>query len=218
VKFNPVPGNPYTGLFQGSEHGLLRLSLASEPGKSGFQPGLSWKAFVDGKPSRNVAALQSWTGQGQNYNFFANELSHIVDGGIADSLQVLFAAVTLKPTHLRVDDVAKVTQAGQAVSSVKAPTQIYFVPRTEVRNLFSTAPHDFRSDLVTLATGTKLYDVYATSMEVKTSILPSTNRTYAQQRRNSAVKIGEMELTSPFIASSFGDSGVFFKHQRNEDK
>jgi len=55
-------------------------------------------------------------------------------------------------------------------------------------------------------------------MEIKTSILPSTNRSYAQQRRNSAVKIGEMELTSPFIASSFGDNGVFFKHQRSEDK
>src|SRR5690606_41195227 len=72
--------------------------------------------------------------------------------------------------------------------------------------------------LATLAAGTKLYDVYATSMAIKTSIIPSISRNYAQQRRNSAVKIGELELTSPLIASAFGDSGVFFKHQRHEDQ
>ena len=116
------------------------------------------------------------------------------------------------------DHLAKIKQDGQSVSSVKAPTQVYFVPRAEVRSLFSTAAHDFRNDLVTLNAGTTLYDVYATSMEVKTSIIPSTNRSYAQQRRSSAVKVGELELTSPFIASAFGDSGVFFKHQRSEDK
>lgn len=220
VKFNAVAGNPYTGLFQGSDTGLLRLSLASDPTGGSVQPGLAWKAFVDGKPSRNVSALASWSGQGQNHNVFANEMSQIVlpEGTDNFGLQVLFAAVTLKPTQLRVDDMAEVTQTGQTVGSVKAPTQIYFVPRSEVRNLFSSAAHDFRSDLLTLNTGTKLYDVYATSMTVKTSLIPSISRNYAQQRRNSAVKIGELELTSPFIASAFGDSGVFFKHQRNEDK
>jgi len=60
--------------------------------------------------------------------------------------------------------------------------------------------------------------VYATSTEIKTSILPSLNTKYANERRSSARKIGEIELTSPFIASAFGDTGVFFKHQRHEDK
>ncbi|MBD9424354.1 peroxidase [Pseudomonas sp. PDM15] len=220
VKFAAVPGNPYTGLFQGSENGLLRLSVAGDPAANGFQPGLAWKAFVDGKPSQNVSALYTLSGQGSNHNFFANELSQFVLPETNDTLgtTLLFSLVSLKPTLLRVDDMAEVTQTGQAVTTVKAPTQIYFVPKPELRSIFSTAAHDFRNDLVTLAAGTKLYDVYATSMEIKTSIIPSTNRSYAQQRRNSAVKIGEMELTSPFIASSFGDNGVFFKHQRSEDK
>ena len=113
---------------------------------------------------------------------------------------------------------AEVSQKGVAVATPKAPTQIYFVPRAELKNRFSSAAHDFRTDLLTLTAGTTLYDVYATSMEIKTSIIPSISRSYAAQRRNSAVKIGEMELTSAFIASTFGDSGVFFKHQRNEDK
>jgi hypothetical protein len=113
---------------------------------------------------------------------------------------------------------AEVSQNGAAVAKPKAPTQIYFVPRTELRNRFTSTPHDFRADLQTLTAGTKVYDVYATAMEIKTSIIPSISRSYASQRRSSAVKIGEMELTSAFIASAFGDNGVFFKHQRNEDK
>jgi hypothetical protein len=220
VKFTAVPGHPYTGLFQGADNGLLRLSVAGDPAANGFQPGLAWKAFVDGKPSQNVSALYTLSGQGSNYNFFANELSQFVLPETNDTLgtTLLFSLVSLKPTLLRVDDMAEVTQTGQAVTSVKAPTQIYFVPKPELRSLFSTAAHDFRGDLATLTAGTKLYDVYATSMEIKTSIIPSINRNYAQQRRSSAVKVGEMELTSPFIASAFGDNGVFFKHQRHEDK
>ncbi|WP_068830146.1 peroxidase family protein [Pseudomonas sp. BMS12] len=220
ARFVAQTGQPYTGLFQGAEHGLLRLSVAGDPAVNGFQPGLAWKVFVDGKPSQNVSALYTLSGQGNNYNFFANELSQFVSPEVNDTLgtTLLFSAVSLKPTLLRVDDMAQVTQAGHAVTTPKAPTQVYFVPRPEVRSLFGSSAHDFRGDLQSLTTGTKLYDVYATSMSIKTSLIPSINRNYAQQRRNSAVKIGELELTSPFIASAFGDGGVFFKHQRNEDK
>ena len=220
VKFVAVPNNPYSGLFQGSDNGLLRLSVTGDPADRGFAPGLAWKAFVDGKPSENVSALYTLSGQGNNHNFFANELSQYVVPEANDTLgtTILFSAVSLKPTLLLLNDMAEVTQAGAAVAKPKAPTQIYFVPRTELSNRFASTPHDFRADLLTLNAGTKVYDVYATSMEIKTSIIPSISRSYATQRRNSAVKIGEMELTSAFIASAFGDNGVFFKHQRNEDK
>ena len=220
VKFNPVAGNPYTGLFQGANSGLLRLSVTGDPADRGFAPGLAWKAFVDGKPSQNVSALYTLSGQGTNYNFFANELSQYVLPEVNETLgtTTLFSVVSAKPTKLRLDDMAEVTQTGAAVATPKAPTQIYFVPRAEVKTRFSTAAHDFRNDLLTLPAGTKLYDVYATSMEIKTSIFPSISKNYATQRRNSAVKIGEMELSSAFNASAFGDGGVFFKHQRDEDK
>ncbi len=92
------------------------------------------------------------------------------------------------------------------------------MPRAEVKTRFATTPHDFRHDLATLGAGSRLYDVYATSMEIKTSIFPSLASQYANERRTSARKIGELELTSPLIVSAFGDNGVFFKHQRTEDK
>ncbi len=220
VKFTPVANNGYTGLFQGSDHGLLRLSVTGAPSDRGFAPGLAWKAFVDGKPSENISALYTLSGQGQNHDFFANELSSYVSPEVNETLgtTILFSAVSTKPTLLRLDDMAKTTQAGLKVATPKSPTQIYFVPRAEVKGRFASTAHDFRHDLATLGAGSKLYDVYATSLEIKTSIIPSLNSSYARDRRNNARKIGELELTSPLIVSAFGDGGVFFKHQRNEDK
>ncbi|MCC2637535.1 MAG: peroxidase [Moraxellaceae bacterium] len=189
VKFVPV-ANSYTGIFKGADHGLLRLSVTGDPADRGFAPGLAWKSFVDGKPSQNVSALYTLSGQGTNYNFFANELSNYVSTEVNETLgtTLLFSAVSTKPTQLVMTDMARVTQTGAAVATPAAPTQIY------------------------------LYDVYATSMAIQTSIFPSLNKTYADQRRASARKIGELELTSPLIVSAFGDNGVFFKHQRVEDK
>lgn len=220
VKFQPVAGNPYTGIFQGADYGLLRLSVTGDPADRGFQPGLAWKTFVDGKPSQNVSALYTLTGQETNYNFFANELSNYVAPEVNDTLgsTLLFSAVSTKPTLLVMSDMAKVTQKGASVWTPKAPTQVWFVPRPEVKTHFSSAAHDFRYDMATLGAGSRLYDVYATAAELKTSIFPSINRTYIAERRAGATKIGELVLTSPLIISAFGDNGVFFKHQRVEDQ
>ena len=112
----------------------------------------------------------------------------------------------------------KVRQTGAVVTTPKSPTQIYFVPNSTLRSRISTAAHDFRSDMVTIPAGTKVYDIYATNKEIRSSVVPSLNTFYANDRRKSAVKIGEMVLTSKFTTSAFGDQGVFFKHQRFEDK
>lgn len=220
VQFKATANHPYTGIFKGNDCGLLRLSVTGAPSDKGFQPGLAWKTFVDGKPSQNVSALYTLPGQGNNYNFFANELSQYVRPEADTTLggTILFSFVTTKPTQLMVDAMAKVNSNGTAVSKAKIPTQIYFVPSNEVKSKFSTGAHDFRNDLVSLAAGTKVYDVYATDKEIKNSVLTSLANTYAKERRNSAVKVGEIVLTSQFTTSAFGDSGIFFKHQRWEDR
>lgn len=219
VKFVPVAGHGYTGLFQGADYGLLRLSVTENPAEGAFQPGIAWKALVNGKPSENVSALYTLAGQGANYNFFANELSNYVSPDINNAAStILFSAVSAKPTLVVMNDMAEVSQSGASVMTPKAPTQIYFVPRPEVKGKFAASAHDFRYDLATLGAGSPVYDIYATSTEIKTSLIPSTNTAYANERRASAKKIGTLELTSPMIVSAFGDQGVFFKHQRNEDK
>lgn len=221
VKFVPVANTlGYTGLFAGADHGFMRLSVTGDPADRGFAPGLALKLFVNGKPSQNVSALYTLSGQGTNYDFFTNELSNYVSPEVNETLgtTALFSAVSTKPTLVVMTDMAKVTQTGTSVLTPKAPTQIYFVPRTEVKGKFVKTAHDFRLDMMKLASGTKVYDVYATSAEIKTSLLPSINAQLAATRRAGAKKIGEIVLASPLIASEFGDKGVFFKHQRHEDR
>ena len=220
VAFNATANHPFTGVFKGNECGLLRMSVTGDPAKRGVQPGLAWKTFIDGKRSENVSALYTLTGQGNNYNLFANELSQYVRPEANDTLgsTILFSLVTTKPTQLMVNDMAEVNSNGTAVANAKSPTQIYFVPSADVKNRFSTAAHDFRTDLLSLPAGTKLYDVYATDKAIQNSIFSSIAARYATERRNSAVKVGEIVLTSEFVASAFGDSGIFFKHQRFEDR
>ncbi|APR68659.1 peroxidase [Thalassolituus oleivorans] len=220
VVFNATSNHPYTGVFKGNECGLLRLSVTGDPADRGFAPGFAWKTFIDGKPSENVSALYTLSGQEDNYNFFANELSQYVrvESNITLATTTLFSLVSSKPTLVMVDAMAGVNSDGSAVAAPKSPTQVYFVPSAEVAGLFSSDEHDFRADLMSLPEGTKLYDVYATDKEIKTSIWSRTSQRYADERRASAVKVGELVMDSNFTASQFGDSGVFFKHQRYEDK
>lgn len=219
VAFEAEANQPFTGIFKGSECGLLRLSVTGDPSDRGFAPGLAWKAFVDGRNSRNVSALYTLSGQGNNHNFFANELSNYVSKEVNETFATtaLFSLVTTKPNLVMTDKMARVTQDGTKEASEKAPTQIYFVPRPEVKSLFSTGAHDFREDLVSLPEGTVLYDIYGTDKTIKSSIFSYFNNKYIKDRRNSAVKIGEMKLTSQFNTSTFGDGGVFFRHERYED-
>ena len=210
----------YTGIFKGADCGLVRLSVTGDPSDRGFAPGLAWKTFVDNKPSENVSALYTLSGQGNNQNFFANELSQYVSPEANETLgtSIIFSAVTSKPTRLMVNAMADTNQDGTSASNANAPTQIYFVPSANVKNKFSSSAHDFRSDLVTLNAGEDLYDIYATSKDIRTSFFPRINRYYANQRRDSAKKIGTIKLTSDFKLSNFGDNGIFFKHQRYEDR
>ncbi|WP_202560487.1 peroxidase family protein [Alcanivorax sp. DP30] len=220
VKFVPSAGHDFTGLFQGADHGLLRLSVTGDPSDRGFAPGLALKLFVDGKRSENVSALYTLSGQGSNHNIFANELSNYVQAEVNETLgtTTLFSLVSRKPTLLVMSDMAKVNQDGSTVGSPKTPSQIYFVPNSTLKNSTSTGAHDFRDDLTAIPAGTNVYDVYGTTQSIRTSIWPWVTERYARDRRNSAVKIGELVTDSEFTLSQFGDTGIFFKHQRYEDR
>ncbi len=214
AKFVPTAGHPFTGIFQGNECGLLRMSVAGDPA-SGFEPGLTWKSFVDGQPSENVFGHYPLAGQGENYDFFANEMSQYVKVKSHEiaTAKAGFAKAMNKSNTLNVGDMAAVKQDGSAVAAAKAPTQVYFVPTADVKGQFDTAAHDFRDDLTSLTEGTVVYDIYATDQAVKTSIWPLRQARFERERRESAVKVGSIVMDSVFKTSQFGDSGVYFKQQ-----
>ncbi|MBD2518077.1 hypothetical protein H6G93_24480 [Nostoc sp. FACHB-973] len=207
IKFIPTNNTSFSGLFKGADYGLLRLSVTGDPSDRGFAPGLAIKLFVDENPSGNFSALVSLVGQDKNYNFFANELSNIVP--VAKSIgpiitNLIFSRVTKYPTKLYLEDLGEIDQHGQKESKAYYPAQVFLVPNPNIKFLESP-PHDFRNDLATIPAGTSLYTVYGVSQEEATD---------QNDNRHKAKVIGHIESTSEFVSSFYGDSQLFFRHQR----
>lgn len=74
LKPQSTSSHPFTGIFEGASHGIIRLSLAGEPSAvESFTPGFALKFLRDGSPSVNLVAMPSVDGQQEDYNFFAHE-------------------------------------------------------------------------------------------------------------------------------------------------
>ena len=212
VEFVPSPDSPFTGLFAGATSlGLIRLSVTRDPSDRPFAPGLALKLFVDGRHSENFSALVSLTGQGNNHNILANEYSNVVPvvNEIGPKMiNLMFRRTSRHPTKIYVEDLAKIDATGTVVEHPIFPEQLYLVPNPAIG--FSEAPgRDFRTDLATLEPGIVLFTLHTTApQDVGNSELNSP------QRRERARPIGELRLTSQFVASAYGDSQLFFRHQR----
>jgi len=205
IRFVPSAHTRFTGLFQGADYGLLRVSVTGDPQDRGVAPGLALKFLVDGHPSENVSALVSLTGQGQNYNFFAHEFSNIVPvvNQVGPRLiNFIFRRVSRYPTKISLGDFARIDQTGQAVAAPHAPVQIFWVPTAAVQG--SEQPHDFRQAVAKLPAGTTVFDLYGVDPTASGSTDP----------RQQAQLMGQIHTDSEFVASFYGDSQLFFRHQR----
>jgi hypothetical protein len=212
VRYSSAEGHNLGGLFADTDVcGLLRLSLTSKP--PDVAPGLALKLFVDGLPSANISGLVALDGQGDNYNFFANEMTNIVDSSKKLSgkfSSVLFSAVSKHPRKLGVARFAKHGKDGRPSENRRYPYQIYFVPSDSATKLFpsDSANRDILEDLVTLVPASLdgsqgvIYEFWAQDSTAK----GSQGRT----------KLGTIKLESQMVSSSYGDSALFFKHDRFE--
>ena len=221
VKFIPTENTPFTGLFKGADYGLLRLSLTGDPKDRGFAPGLALKLFIDGQPAANFSALVALTGQDQNYNFLANEMSNLVpeeDSFGTKFINWIFRRVSNFPRKLYLQEFGTIDQYGNRESNPNYPYQIFLVPNPEVQ--FSSSPHDFRDDFATVPSETTLFSVYAVNPEqlgdqaAEKAVEKIEQSNYRQQ----AQIIGSLVTTSEFVCSSYGDSRLFFRHQRFANK
>ena len=223
VKFTSLEDHPYTGFFKGTDCALLRLSVTYRPDPNDNEPvapGLALKAFRDGAPSANISALYTLMGQGQNYNFFEKPLSNIVPRGHSAGEKVIhwiFRKVTKYPEELNMQHMSKVREAGKVIESPYAPTQIFFVPNKQKLS-FSQDYHDIRDDLLKIKKETVLYKVYAIAESDKYNNFYNYNIEDISKNLKDAQPIGEISTTSRFIASEFGDTGIFFKHEAQKNK
>ena len=205
----------YTGIFQGADCALLRLSLTYKTaGSKPVAPGLALKVLRDEAPSANVSALVSLDGQGKDFNFFKFPMSNIVPvgHGIGQKLvHKIFKGSSKYPEELVVSDMASVDAQGEKVQAVKSPRQIFFVPTGALK--FGSQEHDVRDDFQNIPEGTVVYKIYALPSKYKDYDYAEYSDAKAQAFVKEAEHVADVVSTSEFRSSSFGDDGIFFRHQ-----
>lgn len=223
VKLVPVAGNKYTGLLQsGAECALLRISLTYKPTESrAVAPGLAFKVFRDGQPSTNISALVSLEGQGGDYNFFKNPMSNIVPVGSATGMgnafgqkmvHKIFLTVSKYPEELGAHEFGEMDVHGQKVEEPVSPRQLFFVPGPGLG--FSSTPHELREDYAKIPAGSVIYQVYAAPEKYNNfNYLMEYKLENAPEFLKESEHVADIVTTSGFVASQFGDDGIFFRHQ-----
>ena len=205
--------NPYSGIFQGCDNVILRLSLAKKPDESkktatgaddNFAPGFGIKFLRDGRHSGNTVAMYGVNGQ-PSWNFFKNDFSnHIAKaGGIALMLlEKKFSEATPYTSQMGLKDMATYGQDGKDYSNnLKFPYKLIFRPTTEATAMGTDYwKQNFLPQLEAIPTGMDLYHVFAT--DGPTSM---------------PVNIGKLVVKTQFTRSKWGDKDLFFRHGYMDD-
>lgn len=214
--YRSVGGHSYTGLWnEPAAPVLLRLSLTYDPAKRGVAPGMAIKFLVDAQPSRDVSLLTGLDSQGQDYRFFKTSFSNVVPPSEklgARMIARIFNRVDKPSNRIGVSHLGDVTAAGAAVKPAVSPLQIFARGPADFSK--ATPVRDIRDDFLKMTPRTTpILEVYARpggSRDDYEEIDGDLMRTYEAR----AVKIGEIRLESGFVASSFGDDQLFFRHER----
>ena len=79
IEYISHPDSPYTGLFRGAKHGIMRISETTKTveHKAKTAPGFGIKFLRDGMASGNAVAMFSFDGQ-KSFNFFKNRWTTIL--------------------------------------------------------------------------------------------------------------------------------------------
>jgi hypothetical protein len=230
VRYSSLGSHDLDGLFADTDVcGLLRLSLTSKPGD--VAPGLAFKLFVDGQPSANVSALVALDGQGSDHNFFAQEMTNVVASSKKLSGKFssgLFSLVSKHPRKISVSRFAALGKAGRNSMKLRYPYQVYFVPPKSLQDRFVSKEHNVLEDLVKLnpsflsGSNDVVYELWAVvpkdnGPSERDSNLEAMARN-PNEYRTRAKRIGAIKLESEMVSSSYGDSALFFKHDRFENE
>ena len=207
--------NNYSGIFQGAECALLRLSLTYKTTKSRpVAPGLALKVLRDKTYSANISALVSLEGQGRDFNFFKYPMSNIVPMGEGIGQKIIhkiFRSVSHYPEELLANDMALIDSRGEKAANLIAPRQIFFVPSSELN--FSSDEHDVRKDFLNIPEGSVIYQIHVVSDKYSSFNYLNYTAENVSSFLKDSIHVADIVTTSDFFASEFGDDGIFFRHQ-----
>lgn len=216
VSFVPEKDHPFTGIFaSGSEHALMRVSLAKAAEKNMIIPGIALKFFIDGKDSQNIMAMYSLGGQ-TSRGFFDNNMSNRVpvpqnidfaQRQLDKSFRKAMKNLDIKgePNELPVKHLASITSDGSLVEHVVAPHKLHFVVSYEAKRLTENTQisEDFRTILDGKGEKMPLFFVFA---EFDQNV-PNADKTM--------YRVGTIIGESSFVASQYGDEVLYFQHHFN---
>jgi hypothetical protein len=215
TKIVPVAGSKYTGVFQGADCALLRISLTYKPeGSRPVAPGLALKVLRDGNYSTNVSALVSLDGQKKEFNFFKFPMSNIVPIGNSFGQKIvhkIFLTASSYPEELGIRELGEFDAHGAKVENAVSPRQLFFVPGRSVS--FASEQHDVRLDFAKIPTGTLIYQIYAAPEKYINFNYGNYKPEMAADFLKESEHVADLVTTSAFTASAFGDDGIFFRHQ-----
>jgi len=201
VSWKSSGDHSYTGIFEGANYGIVRLSLASEPDEAvvNTAPGMGLKFLRDGIESSSLVAMFSVDGQ-ESWNFFANDFQNHIPSisGPLVALAAKFATATWNIAQVGVSDWAEKGEDGVPRDNVNLPYKLVFRPTGEIS--FPDSYHGlFTDDLATIAEGSVLYNIFAWDAPVELG---------GQEQQ-----IGELVLDSILTTSLWGDTHLFYRHQ-----
>ena len=138
-----VVSNPFTGIFQGANYGIARLSSSTDPTQFAIGPGMGLKFLRDGMDSTNTVAMFQAKGQPGEWNFFEHTITNELDprGGDLKGKPVLYKSsfYTDWVYGTGTSDMAQFTESGKNVGKAVFPFKLDFVPPSSLTGMVSDA-------------------------------------------------------------------------------
>lgn len=202
-----ITNTKYTGvLSQGRQTGLMRLGSATEiTSSSGTTPGMGIKFLRSGVHSANWVVLHSLDGI-KGYDMFnTNQSNHIAPPPSASAAAILatkFKQASNCVTMVGLSDAVTWDADGKKAANPVFPYKLVFAAtgNGKMPNTPQTVEESLSNMIRGAPIGTNLYNVYA-----------------QEGPRTDYEMLGKLTLASDFVASTFGDEKLFFRHQRIEE-
>jgi len=210
VKFVSNGKHPFTGVWEGAQHGLIRCSSAVEP-VDYIAPGFGLKFLRDGIDSADLVALYSVNGTPGDWNFFEKDFSNHIPAAVGAALHAVgtkFYTETAWIQSVGLSDFSKFGEDGKKIEAPVFPFKLRFHPNKETNGLI---PNDRQDDKMAyigqlesmIPADTVLYDVYGLDAP------PSLGGV--------EILMGTLQLEGKLTRSKFGDEQLFFRHQLSSD-
>ncbi|CDW79272.1 arachidonate 12-12s-type [Stylonychia lemnae] len=213
----------YTGIFQGSEEGLFRFSLAKQinlwayKDESPFGPGLAIKFPRSNIPSANMVFMGTSVGRPSS-NFFEYDLSTHLPAinendkslnPVKRAIPKAFRKASSWPNMLGSSDFASFDKDGIEAKPPMFPYRIHLQPNHDLLPLFARRKEEvslednyYLKQFASLQKNTIVYYILAQPTPFSESLIGP---------------IGHLEITEIPVTSLYGDTKLFFRHTRMED-